>query len=488
MLVGEERDGSITFCENNLQKNNSRWHSQPSPGADMRNRRFLEPKLLALIALAAIVLGGAVLFWNGPFQAPGGRLTGPVVSAPLAPAMVKITPALVQQGGKFEVSGSGFLPGEAVDLQVSKGSANSNQSASFAGSSAIDLAHTQANLQGSIPVTQLSLPDSLNSGIHPAQLFGQISHRTALTLLYVHAKKPWITVGSSAVKPASTFGFVLGGFAPNEQVEISLKPATSLPDGQTQDSSKLSPATALASIPTDRVGNAVWTKVKLPLAKPGGYELVAHGASSGKQVTWVITVQPLTPFVELSPWSGPPGGKVNLNARGFAPNEAVDVFVGQSAQPALTLNADQYGNLWGAGPVQAPYDVSGGSLLLRVVGQASGASCVAKFAIQAPKPWVELTQYWGMPGTPVGFSGGGWAADEQVTFHLGSSSGPEIAAGQTDDYGWIRFGGTGSIPGDAQGTVALVGVGSKSHATASATFKVVDPFANQQPTLPAPPP
>ncbi|HUX85790.1 MAG TPA: hypothetical protein VMW65_02210, partial [Chloroflexota bacterium] len=60
----------------------------------MRNRRFLEPKLLALIALAAIVLGGAVLFWNGPFQAPGGRLTGPVVSAPLAPAMVKITPAL----------------------------------------------------------------------------------------------------------------------------------------------------------------------------------------------------------------------------------------------------------------------------------------------------------------------------------------------------------------------------------------------------------
>ena len=455
----------------------------------MRHRRLPEPKLLALIALAVFVIGGAGLFWIGSFQAPGGILKAPAVSAPLAPPTVKVTPALVQQGGKIEVSGAGFLPGEAVDLQASSEAAtvDPNKSTSFSGSSVIDLAHSRANLQGTIAATPLTLPDSLNSGIHPARLTGQLSHRTVLTVLYVQAKKPWITVGSSTVKPATNFGFVLGGFAPSEQVEISLQPATSLANGQSQDPSKLSPAAALASIPTDRVGNAVWTEVKLPLIKPGGYELVARGANSGKKLTLVITVQPLTPVVQLSPWSGPPGGPVSLNARGFAPNETVDVFEGQSTQPSLKLNADQYGNLWGAGPVKVPYDVTGGSLLLRVVGQDSGASSEAKFAVQAPKPWLELTQYWGMPGTPVGFSGGGWAANEQVIFHLGNIGGPEIAAGQTDDYGWIRFGGTGSIPSDATGTVTLVGVGSKSGATASASFKVVNPFADQPPVQPPPP-
>ncbi|HLH72820.1 MAG TPA: hypothetical protein VKX96_06015 [Chloroflexota bacterium] len=438
----------------------------------MRRQRFPELKVPVMITLALIILGSASLLWLNPFHGS----TAPAGSTLSSATTIKIVPPLVQQGGQIQISGAGFFPGEPVDLQVSTTSATN--------SSLLDLIHTQASFQGTIKVASVILPDNLYSGIYSVIGTGQISRHRATNVLYVHAKQPWITVSSSTVKPGTNLGFILGGFAPGEHVQVSIEPATILPNGQSQDPTKLSPATLLASVPTNRVGNSIWTEVKLPLLKPGGYNLVTKGISTGKKLTWEITVQPLTPVVELSPWSGPPGSKVELNARGFAPNETVDVFVDQGTQPSLKLTADQYGNFWGAGPVHVPYNVNSGTLTLRAVGEASGVSYSADFKVQPPKPWLELTQYWGMPGTPVGFSGGGWAADEEITFHVGSASGPEVAAGQTDDYGWLQFSGTGSVPSDATGTVTFVAVGSKSYATASATFKVVNPFADQSPNLP----
>jgi hypothetical protein len=101
------------------------------------------------------------------------------------------------------------------------------------------------------------------------------------------------------------------------------------------------------------------------------------------------------------------------------------------------------------------------------------------------KPWLELTLWWGAPGVPVGFAGGGWIGGERVTFHVGSGLAPVEADAQADDYGWLHTSGLAYVPRDATMDVTFFAVGEQSHATASATFKVVFPF-DLKPSKPKP--
>jgi hypothetical protein len=217
--------------------------------------------------------------------------------------------------------------------------------------------------------------------------------------------------------------------------------------------------------------------------------------------------------VELSPWFGPPGAKVDVNAQGFLPGETVDVsyVVGTTRQPAISLAADEYGNLWGAGPVRVPYDTPGGDLLLELFGHQSQLPVESKFGVVDPKPWVELSSWSGYPGTGILFSGGGWAAEEQVVAHLGSAAGPAVAASITDGQGWLHGMGPtivsyvpptptspapkpnsgaqtpgGSPRRDASAKVMYVLVGQRSRAQASVEFTVLIPFF-ERPSEPSPP-
>jgi hypothetical protein len=138
---------------------------------------------------------------------------------------------------------------------------------------------------------------------------------------------------------------------------------------------------------------------------------------------------------------------------------------------------------------------NGGSLPIRIVGQDSGAEVSVAFSVVSTKPWLQLTTYSGPPGSPVGFSGGGWAAGERVSIHQGSDSGPVVAEGTADESGWLQPGassaatGTAANPGDdATQMVTFVAVGDQSHGSASATFTVVNPFVGVPPNVPPPNP
>ena len=78
-------------------------------------------------------------------------------------------------------------------------------------------------------------------------------------------------------------------------------------DGQSQDVTRLSAPVQLTRVSTDAVGNATWKDVPIPLLKPGTYTLVAQ---NGDRATADLVVVALTPVVQLSPWSGPPGATV----------------------------------------------------------------------------------------------------------------------------------------------------------------------------------
>jgi hypothetical protein len=438
---------------------------------------------LGAVAVGLVLLGAIALILLRPFTP---RSPAPALRQPETPPMaLSVAPVPAQQGGPVRVSAQGFAPGETVTVRVV---ASSSGSASTA--SGRELARIRADPRGVLGARPVTLPDDLYSGTYPLEAVGQTSGRRAQTTLYVHARAPWINVSTYAAKPHEKFGLIVGGFQPRERVQITLEPASHLPTGESQDPTRLSKSVTLLTISTDAVGNAVWTETNLPLLKPGAYTVVARGVTSGKKLTSDLIVQALTPVVELSPWSGPPGTRVQFNARGFSPGEDVKMFLGQASSPSLTVTADRYGNFWGAGPFRIPYGENGGALSLRFVGQQSGAEVAETFNVLSAKPWLNLSAYSGPPGAPVSFSGGGWAAGERVEVHLDSSSGPTVAESQADDYGWLQLGGTGSVPGDARDTVTFVAVGQQSHATASASFKVVNPFDRLPPNLPSdqPPP
>ncbi|HEY8477903.1 MAG TPA: hypothetical protein VIN09_13650, partial [Chloroflexota bacterium] len=209
----------------------------------------------------------------------------------------------------------------------------------------------------------------------------------------------------------------------------------------------------------------------------GPYTLVARGLTSEIEASADVEVKPYAPQVELSPWAGPPGTRMEVNARGFAPGEPVRVYFGDDPTPRADAVSDEYGNLWGVATARVPYATPAGPLLVTLVGEESRTFVSLRFNVLQPNPWLELSIWWGPPGTPVGFSGGGWAAGERITFHVDSPERPIAAVGQADDAGWLRYAGPVAVPAQAYGEVTFVAVGTESQTLATATFKVVNPFS-----------
>lgn len=464
------------------------------------NKRYL----LGLAVVLALGIGFALSRSRSPIAvAPLAASVAVPPTATVAPrATLAVASAPVKQGGPAQISGSNFAPGEVVVITARSipASAPSAGAASAANSKAtptpstttLTLAQAKAAPDGALRANLSNLPDTLTSGHYQLEAVGQKSGRKATTTLPVQAKALWITPSTYAVKQSASLGLTLGGFAPGESVDLSLEPADHQANGQSQDPSKLSKATRIATVRTDDVGNASWTQVNVPVVVPGSYNLVATGSKSGQNLKINIVVEALTPVVQLSPWSGPPGSKVQVNARGFAPRDSVQIFLGDAQQPVATTSADQYGNFWGVGPLQVPYGSNPGPLRIRLVDQTAGSDVTATFNVQSTAPWLQLNAYSGPPGTPVSFGGGGWAADETVKIHLGDANGPVVAVGQADDYGWLRPGSGAAVPASAQpapdqssseslapvpsvttSTVTFTAIGDHSHATATASFKAV---------------
>ena len=425
---------------------------------------------LLIMAIVVFVAVGCETPSSGRFQlveaatpdaahTPGSEMPAPVaVAAQRTPApLLAINPQPAPQSGHVQVSGNGFVAGESVSIAVGK-SADAN-------SEKLPLANAVASADGSFDPATLTLPDEVQSGAHALDAVGRTSGRRGTATLWVRAPKPWLVLDSYDAPQYGDFGLVAGGFEPMDQVQVSLEPAAGA-NGS---------SVTLVGLTTDQAGNAVWTRVRLPRLAAGSYTMVLHGQSDAAELRREVHVTPLKPTVELSPWAGPPGVPVQLNARGFAPSERIHVSLG-SAQDPTALQADEWGNVWGAGPVHIPQHATPGALALKLVGADSGATASPEFKVLEPKPWLELTAWSGAPGAPVGFGGGGWIGGERVSIHLGNATNPVQASGTADDNGWLKGGAQVYVPNDAEDDVIFVAVGEQSHLVSAATFKVVLPF------------
>jgi hypothetical protein len=270
-------------------------------------------------------------------------------------------------------------------------------------------------------------------------------------------------------------GLVAGGFQPMDQVQVSLIAGSGVAGAPIQ----------LTSFDTDQAGNGQWLQVKLPRTSAGSYTLVLRGKADEAELRRDMHVTPLKPVIELSPWAGPPGLPVQLNVRGFAPGERVEISV-PGVAASTVVQADDFGNLWGAGPVRIPQTAQPGALTLNLIGDDSGATATAEFKVLPPKPWLELTNWFGAPGAPVGFGGGGWIAGEKVTIHMGSATNPPLEEVLADDGGWLKGAAQVYIPLDVMDNVIFVAQGEQSRLISAATFTVVFPFGLHPQPLPTP--
>ena len=379
---------------------------------------------------------------------PAHPAAAPTVSPVVAvtPAHLALAPQPAMQAGQVQISGDGLSSGETISVSTDKAA----------------LGSATAKTDGSFDALSITLSDQLESGPHPVNAVGQTSGRTATATLWIRAPKPWLVLNSYDVPQYGDLGFVAGGFEPMDQVTVSLQPDSG-------------PAVQLATLATDQAGNAQWSQVKLPRLAAGTYSMVLTGQANGADLKRDLHVTPLKPVTELSPWAGPPGVPVQFNSKGFAPSEQIHVQVGGTQDPT-PVQADEYGNLWGAGPVHIPQGASSGELQLTLIGADSGATSTATFKVLEPKPWLELTSWSGAPGAPVGFGGGGWIGDEKVDIHMGSAANPVQSVGAADDNGWLKTTTQVYIPNDVEDDVIFVAVGEQSHLVAAATFKVIFPF------------
>jgi len=372
---------------------------------------------------------------------------------------VVLPPTPVIQWETLTFSLQNFRPGETVVLSVESAGAMK------------EIGRVEVDGQGKVADARITLPSWLESGKHQMEAAGTSGETKATGTLYIRAKELWINLKDYTLHEASKTGFIAGGFEPGDRIAVYLTNGG--------DSASQRP---LVTVSADEVGNTAWTEVEVPVMPAGKYDLLLKGETTRGELRTAVSVAAPTPELALSPWSGLPGRKVDLNAKGFLPGEQVDVFLGQDRQPILNLQADQFGDLWGAGPVTIPIDSQGGQLPIIMRGRMSQSEVTSEFTVIGPDPWMELSSYADFPGTAVTANGGGFASGERLTLHVGSATSPVVAEGVAGDDGSYRGLGPAQVPADAQGQVTFVVVGESSHTETQATFKVLQPFVSLTPT------
>jgi hypothetical protein len=426
---------------------------------------YLSPLVGAVLALAGTACGGA---------APASRITSPVpVGAspspartaspmpnpspiPTATALVFNGPAFVllraQQltaGARLNFQGQGFLPGElaAVTIEDPRGSVEAS------------LEQMTISKDGNLDEVSIVVPDGLGPGDHVLRVAGLSSGRSARATLTLLSVTPKITLDTYSAKSDHTFGFSGSGFTPGELVDVRLGGLGGSP---------------LATFPSDAQGNVVGQNVPLPLIQAGDYLVYFVGEQSQTPVSVGFNVQGFTPWVVLDNYSATPYSSMGFTGQDFVPGDQIEVYLGQrTGQPILRLAADANGQFVVRGAFNLP-DLTPGNHQLVFVGHRSGAEVTAKFVVLPFSPGMQLTNYAGRPGTPIAFTGDGWARGETLHVLVGEDR-TQVVTFQADATGAFTATGSFRLPiGTVAGGVPITVRGDVSQAAVTLWYQALE--------------
>jgi hypothetical protein len=267
----------------------------------------------------------------------------------------KLSAVVGKPGDTVSLSVSGFAPGE--DLNVYWGRISGPPSATLKADSSGSLSKAPIRVGvGAVGTTSLVIVGGKSGAA--ASLPFQI-----LRLYPSVAMKPY------AVKAAQPIGFAGKGFDPGERVLVHLNSAAGQP---------------VMALPTDQGGGFSASGIVVPFELTGRQTLVFIGEQSRASVSSGFMVLPYQPIVRASTYGAAPGTSVTFYATGFAPNEAVHVFVGGGkgggGELIAAFRVDAKGRIGAGGSYMIPGDAQN-SVTFNLVGTRSNASATTSVKV-----------------------------------------------------------------------------------------------------------
>ncbi|MGH7141852.1 MAG: hypothetical protein ACREGH_04465 [Minisyncoccia bacterium] len=353
----------------------------------------------------------------------------PFAFAAPAPSISVAAPSGTTPYSHLSVSGSGFSPGEVVQIYFG-----------------LSQASTTADAQGNFANVPLIVPN-VSSGTYVILALGQTSGDIAFSYFFVGSFYPQASPSSWWTAPGSTVTFSGSGFAPNEGITITLSGSS----------------TPFASFSADASGsfvNAGALTIPYSLAGKSG-TVTVHAAQSSVSIPLTISVLQLYPWVNPSAWYIRPGNSVTFSGGGFGPGEGVNIYLGASTTPAATAVADRSGAFSSSTAVVIPYGT--GVAHYRAVGDQSGASVNMPITRADFYPTLTPSVYYSAPNGTISLSGSGFAPNEIVNISLGTYATTSATADASGAFSIPSV----QLPGAGGVQISITATGAESGATAT---------------------
>ncbi len=212
--------------------------------------------------------------------------------------------------------------------------------------------------------------------------------------------------------------------------------------------------------------------VNLPITMRGSsFWIIAQERNGDARAAARGSIAVGSPSGTLSTAAGKPGDTVYASARGFAPHEAVDVYLNNlGTSPVTTLRADGSGNL-SLASIPVPYGPVGPTALL-LLGRRSRGLAAIPFQMLGLYPTASVNDYSAVADTVLSFSASGFGPSENVDVRVNTPNGFAVGILHTDGGGNIRNQGHFRIPFSMKGRNTFVLTGEDSHTSTTVNFTV----------------
>jgi hypothetical protein len=306
-------------------------------------------------------------------------------NAQASPSSYYVTP-----GSVITFDGTGYAPNEVVAVFSglnNVGSIAADSTGAFLNAGNFTVGYNQAN-------STLSY-----------SLVGAVSKQPISFSIGVGQLQTELTPSSYYVLPYSAFSVSATGFAPNESVSIA--------NGTTN----------LGTAKANALGTATFTNISLPYNGLSSATLTATGATSNATAKVSIGIGSYNATITSSNYYAKPGDTIMLSGTGFAPNESVSIAAGSLT---TIVPADAKGDI--SSSLVLPFGQTKSGLTITATGSMSHATTSATITLAPFMPEVSPSTYYSQPGTPISFTGTGFAPNETIDVSLnGSQVGTETA-------------------------------------------------------------
>ena len=387
--------------------------------------------------------GDHVLHVTGASSGKSGRATFTVL---YVTPKITLDTYSAKSDHTFGFSGSGFTPGELVDVRLG-------------GMGGAPLASFPSDAQGNVVAENVPLP-LIQAGDYALYFVGEQSQTPVSVGFNVQGFQPWVVLDSYSVVPYSAMGFTGEDFVPGDHIEVYLGHVTGQP---------------LFRLAVDANGQfAVRSAFNLPEPGPGEPTVDFCGSPERSPDRGQIRDSAIQPRSGAEQLRRPPGTQIAFIGSGWARNETLHAYAGEGRAEVATFQADASGAFNAAGGFRLPIGTIAGGVPLTVTGNVSHAEVTLWYQALELKPSAELTAYQGPPGTVVAFTGRSFAGGERVTVQLRERGGPELASAVASDDGTIEQVSSYPIDGNWGDDIPFVLVGDDSHAEATTDFKIAN--------------